>query len=127
MAPTMAMESTVVSPETGIDACPANPILGKHQREVEGIPSDLILPPEPSGSYEVDESVKACGFGSYCWLDALLIAKTSQLSQSKEQNSSTPSTMARRCGERLQNYSSNYREEKKQNTFSRSEQPAQRR
>ena len=126
MAPTIAMESTVVIPETDSDACPPNPIIGKHQREVEGNPSDLILPPESSGSYEVDESVKACGFGSYFRLDTLLIAKTSQLSQSRERSSSTPSTMARRHGERLQKYSSNYPEEKKLDTSSRSEQPTQR-
>ncbi len=110
------MESTVGIPETEIDACPANLIIGKHQREVEGTSSDPILPLEPSGSYEVDESVKACGFGSYFGLDTLLIAKPSQLSQSGERNSSTPSTMERRHGERLQKYSSNYPEEKKQDT-----------
>ena len=29
-------------------------------RETEQTPSDLILPPQPSGNYDVDESVRAC-------------------------------------------------------------------
>ena len=58
------MASTVVISETEIDAFAANLIIDKHQREVKETPSDPILPPEPSGSYEVDESVKACGFRS---------------------------------------------------------------
>ncbi|KAI9696262.1 MAG: hypothetical protein M1836_005815 [Candelina mexicana] len=34
--------------------------IGKEQGETEETPSDPILPPEPSGNYEVDESVRAC-------------------------------------------------------------------
>lgn len=51
------MASTVVFSETEIDGFPANLIVDKHQREVKETPTDPILPPEPSGSYEVDESV----------------------------------------------------------------------
>ena len=46
----------MVASETEIDNLPANLIVDKHQREVKETPSE-ILPPEPSGSYEVDESV----------------------------------------------------------------------
>ena len=55
-ATAIAMASTVVISETDIDNLPANLVVDKHQREVKETPSE-ILPPEPSGSYEVDESV----------------------------------------------------------------------
>lgn len=37
--------------------------IGEAQREVEQTPSEPIFPPQPSGNYDVDESVRACEIG----------------------------------------------------------------
>lgn len=36
--------------------------ISENHRKLEQTPSETILPPQPSGSYDVDESVRACEF-----------------------------------------------------------------
>ena len=37
--------------------------IGEAQRDAEQTPSEPILPPQPKGNYEVDESVRGCRVG----------------------------------------------------------------
>ena len=37
--------------------------IGEAQRDDEQTPSEPILPPQPKGNYEVDESVRGCRVG----------------------------------------------------------------
>ncbi len=48
--------------------------ISEAQREVEQTPSEPILPPQPSGNYDVDESVRACKVEFTCVASTLLIA-----------------------------------------------------
>ena len=51
----------------------SNTKISAAQRDVEQTPSEPILPPQPSGKYDVDESVRACKNGSSSITWALLI------------------------------------------------------
>ena len=85
------------------------------QQEVEQTPSDPILPPQPSGVYEVDQSVTVCelsGIGyrgmvstHYCQPFLFLAPKLS-----------TRKIMACHCGERLRRLLWTCRLEKRKTT-----------
>lgn len=47
--------------------------IGAAQRDAEQTPTEPILPPQPKGSYDVDESVKACEVGLSSGARTLLI------------------------------------------------------
>lgn len=52
--------STLVMPETEITNSISNVKISAAPQEAEQTPSEPILPPQPSGKYHVDESVRAC-------------------------------------------------------------------
>lgn len=58
------MVPPVVISEREMDGGPGNLAAGKHQGELKNTPSHPTLPSEHDRSYELDESVKACGFVS---------------------------------------------------------------
>ena len=49
-------------PKAGIVSSISNLKIAKYQEETQQTPSTPILPPQPSGAYEVDESVIACKY-----------------------------------------------------------------
>jgi len=57
------MAAILTLSETEVPDSASNIQIGEAQRKLEQTPSDPILPPQPSGSYEVDESVRACESG----------------------------------------------------------------
>ena len=59
----MALVSTTVITGTDVTDSISNIKLNEAQREAEQTPSEPILPPQPSGNYDVDESVSACEVG----------------------------------------------------------------
>lgn len=54
------MASTIVMRGTEVTDSISNIKIGEAQLEAEQTPSEPILPPQPSGNYDVDESVRAC-------------------------------------------------------------------
>ena len=54
------MESTITLPGSNFAHWISNIEINRAQREAEQTPPDPILPPQPSGIYDVDESVVAC-------------------------------------------------------------------
>ena len=55
--------ATMMSEAEAVDSISSIKI-GKAQRDAEQTPSEPFLPPQPSGTYEVDESVRSCRVGS---------------------------------------------------------------
>ena len=56
----LAKGSTTRVSKTNVTDSIFNMKISETQREFEGTPSEPILPPQPSGEFEVDESVRAC-------------------------------------------------------------------
>lgn len=54
------MASTTAVLGTEVTESISNIKISETQRQAEQTPSDPILPPQPSGKYNVDESVRAC-------------------------------------------------------------------
>lgn len=54
------MASTMEMPVTEVTDSISNIKISEAQLEAEQPPSEPILPPQPSGNYEVDERVRAC-------------------------------------------------------------------
>ena len=54
------MTSAAIVPKAGLLPPLSDLQIAEGQQETEQTPSEPILPPKPSGNYEVDESVIAC-------------------------------------------------------------------
>lgn len=68
------MASTRMMSRTEVTNSISNIKISEAPREVEQTPSEPILPPQPSGNYDVDESVRACKVEFACVALTLLIA-----------------------------------------------------
>lgn len=73
--------------ETEIVNAISNIKIGAAQREAEQTPSEPILPPQPKGSYDVDESVKACEAGLSSGARTLLTIVSFSCSRNKSHTS----------------------------------------
>lgn len=68
-----------------ISDCISDIKISEVQREVERTTSAPILPPQPSGNYEIDESVKACEIGplSVAWTSLTLVSLSGRWNESR--------------------------------------------
>lgn len=80
----MAQALAVVS-GSKISDCISDVKISEVQREVERTASAPILPPQPSGNYEIDESVKACEIrpSSVAWTSLTLVSLSGRWNESR--------------------------------------------